>query len=118
MIDEIFSREYLENKYEKNLLKLRETKIHLAFERWKENLPGEYERYKYEKGSKKETQIGYNWVNMEAVNEEIIFLIDDYYFPVYTVKPRKGTEIVQVWHACGAIKKFGNALARKYPIKN
>ena len=39
---------------------------------------GIYERYKYEKGSKKETQIGYNWVNMEAVNEEIIFLIDDY----------------------------------------
>lgn len=83
LIDEILSREYLENKYEKNLLKLRESKIHLAFERWKENLPGEYERYKYEKGSKKETQIGYNWVNMEAVNEEIIFSIDDY-LNIYT----------------------------------
>ena len=28
-------------------------------------------------------KIGYNWVNMEAVNEEIIFLIDDY-LNIYT----------------------------------
>ena len=35
------------------------------------------------------------------------FIIDDYYFPVYTIKQREGTNIVQVWHACGAFKKFG-----------
>ena len=40
-----------------------------------------------------------------AVSE--IFIIDDYYFPVYVIKPRKGTKIIQVWHACGAFKKFG-----------
>lgn len=35
------------------------------------------------------------------------FIIDDFYFPVYVVHPREGTEIVQVWHAAGAFKKFG-----------
>lgn len=36
------------------------------------------------------------------------FIIDDFYLPVYVVeKLRKGTEVVQVWHACGAFKKFG-----------
>lgn len=36
-----------------------------------------------------------------------LFIIDDYYFPVYVVKPRKGTEVIQLWHASGALKKFG-----------
>lgn len=35
------------------------------------------------------------------------FIIDDYYFPVYVIEPRKGTDIVQLWHAAGAFKKFG-----------
>lgn len=34
-------------------------------------------------------------------------LLDDYYLPVYLIKPRKGTKIVQLWHAAGAFKKFG-----------
>lgn len=41
------------------------------------------------------------------------FLIDDFYFPVYVIKPRKGTEVVQVWHACGAFKKFGYSILDK-----
>ncbi|MDZ5471924.1 CDP-glycerol glycerophosphotransferase family protein [Bacillus sp. 31A1R] len=35
------------------------------------------------------------------------FIIDDFYFPVYLVKLRNGTEVVQLWHAAGAFKKFG-----------
>jgi len=35
------------------------------------------------------------------------FIIDDFYFPVYAIHPRKGTDIVQLWHAAGAFKKFG-----------
>ncbi|MBT2678830.1 CDP-glycerol glycerophosphotransferase family protein [Bacillus sp. ISL-35] len=35
------------------------------------------------------------------------FIIDDFYFPVYAIKPREGTDIVQLWHAAGAFKKFG-----------
>lgn len=31
---------------------------------------------------------------------------------------RKGVRVIQVWHATGAIKKFGNAIKREYPIRN
>jgi len=31
---------------------------------------------------------------------------------------RKGVIVLQVWHACGAIKKFGNVINREYPIAN
>lgn len=41
------------------------------------------------------------------------FIIDDFYFPVYVVKLRKGTEVIQVWHACGAFKKFGYSILDK-----
>ena len=42
------------------------------------------------------------------------FIIDDFYFPIYTVnKLRKGTEVIQVWHACGAFKKFGFSILDK-----
>lgn len=35
------------------------------------------------------------------------FIIDDFYFPVYVIKLREGTEVIQLWHAAGAFKKFG-----------
>lgn len=31
----------------------------------------------------------------------------DYYLPVISVKKRKETKVIQLWHACGAYKKFG-----------
>lgn len=34
-------------------------------------------------------------------------LIDDYFLACYLIKPRKETQIVQLWHATGAFKKFG-----------
>lgn len=34
-------------------------------------------------------------------------LIDDYFLAGYLVTPRKGTRIIQLWHATGAFKKFG-----------
>lgn len=47
------------------------------------------------------------------------FIIDDYYFPVYAIKPRKNTSIIQVWHACGAFKKFGyDVLEKGYGADN
>lgn len=36
-----------------------------------------------------------------------LFIVDDYYFPVYVITPRAGTTIVQTWHASGAFKKIG-----------
>ena len=42
-----------------------------------------------------------------------LFVVDDYYFPMYVVRPRSGTTYVQVWHACGAFKKFGYSVLDK-----
>ncbi|HET7180695.1 MAG TPA: CDP-glycerol glycerophosphotransferase family protein [Candidatus Limnocylindrales bacterium] len=36
-----------------------------------------------------------------------LFIVDDYYFPIYVITPRAGTTIVQTWHASGAFKKIG-----------
>lgn len=56
--------------------------------------------------------------------------LTDYYFPVYSVRPRNGTRVIQLWHACGAFKKWGystlgNAwgdkkgrMLERYPIHN
>ncbi|RSD26974.1 CDP-glycerol glycerophosphotransferase family protein [Mesobacillus subterraneus] len=35
------------------------------------------------------------------------FIIDDFYIPVYFVRPRENTEVIQLWHAAGIFKKFG-----------
>jgi CDP-ribitol ribitolphosphotransferase len=56
-----------------------------------------------------------------------VFIVDDYFFPIYVIRPRAGTTIIQTWHACGAFKKVGysvldksfgadEALARRVPI--
>ncbi|WP_408868931.1 CDP-glycerol glycerophosphotransferase family protein [Brochothrix campestris] len=37
-------------------------------------------------------------------------VIDDYCLPVYLVEKRQGVEVIQVWHAAGALKKFGHSL--------
>ncbi len=31
----------------------------------------------------------------------------DYFLPAYANNPRKGTRLIQIWHACGAFKKWG-----------
>ncbi len=36
-----------------------------------------------------------------------VFVVDDYFFAMYVIRPRPGTYRVQVWHAAGAFKKFG-----------
>jgi CDP-ribitol ribitolphosphotransferase len=36
-----------------------------------------------------------------------LFVVDDDFFPMYVVRPPAGTTYIQVWHACGAFKKFG-----------
>jgi CDP-ribitol ribitolphosphotransferase len=42
-----------------------------------------------------------------------LVVVDDYYFPMYAIHPRRGTRFVQTWHACGAFKKFGYSVADK-----
>lgn len=35
-----------------------------------------------------------------------VTFLDEYYLPAYANKPRKGSRLVQLWHGCGAFKKF------------
>jgi CDP-ribitol ribitolphosphotransferase len=42
-----------------------------------------------------------------------VFVVDDYFFPVYVISPRRGTTIVQTWHGSGAFKKFGYSVLDK-----
>jgi CDP-glycerol glycerophosphotransferase (TagB/SpsB family) len=42
-----------------------------------------------------------------------VVIVDDYFLPLYAVRPRPATTVAQVWHACGAFKKFGYSLAGK-----
>lgn len=42
-----------------------------------------------------------------------LFIVDDYFFPMYVVRKRQGTRFVQVWHGCGAFKKFGYSVLDK-----
>jgi CDP-ribitol ribitolphosphotransferase len=42
-----------------------------------------------------------------------LVVVDDYFFPLYVIRPRPGTRRVQVWHASGAFKKFGYSVLEK-----
>ena len=42
-----------------------------------------------------------------------VFIVDDYFLPIYAVNPRAGTTRIQVWHASGALKKFGYSVLDK-----
>ena len=42
-----------------------------------------------------------------------LFIVDDYFFPMYVIRPRRGTRFVQTWHACGAFKRFGYGLRQR-----
>jgi CDP-ribitol ribitolphosphotransferase len=55
--------------------------------------------------------------------------LDEYYLPAYAVKPRGDCMVVQLWHACGAFKKWGysteglswgpsKTLLRLFPMHN
>ncbi len=51
------------------------------------------------------------------INTSKIVLLHDNNYVVSHFK-REGVIVLQVWHACGAVKKFGNAIERQYPIAN
>ncbi|MBC1419328.1 bifunctional glycosyltransferase/CDP-glycerol:glycerophosphate glycerophosphotransferase [Listeria fleischmannii] len=42
----------------------------------------------------------------DVATAKYIFL-DDYYFQLYGTKAKASTEVIQLWHAAGAFKKFG-----------
>jgi teichoic acid ribitol-phosphate primase len=42
------------------------------------------------------------------------FILDDYYLPLYLIRVRNQTKVVQLWHASGPLKRVGYSL-RGYP---
>lgn len=44
---------------------------------------------------------------MVYLAESKVVIVDGYNLPVSLLKHKKGTKVIQVWHALGAIKKFG-----------
>jgi CDP-ribitol ribitolphosphotransferase len=42
-----------------------------------------------------------------------VTVVDDYFLPMYLVRPRPGTLYAQVWHAAGAFKRFGYSVLDK-----
>ena len=53
---------------------------------------------------------------VEMKKSKLIILNDNNYI-VSNRKP-KDTKVIQIWHAPGAVKKFGNQIKRQYPIRN
>ena len=51
------------------------------------------------------------------INRSGLVIINDNNYVISKHK-RVGVKVLQVWHATGAIKKFGNAIKREYPIAN
>ncbi|MFV0394055.1 MAG: CDP-glycerol glycerophosphotransferase family protein [Coprobacillaceae bacterium] len=51
------------------------------------------------------------------INRSKLVVLNDNNYVISNFK-RKGVNVLQVWHATGAIKKFGNVIKREYPIKN
>jgi len=48
-----------------------------------------------------------------------LFIVDNAYLPVHVRPHRKGTTVIQVWHAAGALKKFGVDIpAENRPIES
>lgn len=81
----------------------------------KNKYPYEVLYKKQEKGIKNKIKYFLHMIKVEYyMATSKYFIIDDFYLPVYMVsKLRKGTEIIQVWHACGAFKKFGFSIVEK-----
>lgn len=56
---------------------------------------------------------GENKMNLKLFREIILLsdahylILEDYYLPVYLIKPKKNLKVIQLWHAAGAFKKFG-----------
>lgn len=64
----------------------------------------------------------------EYATSRLVF-VEDAFFSLFANHPRKGTEVIQLWHACGAFKKWGYSTAdlkwgadrkslERYPIHN
>lgn len=79
----------------------------------------EYALFKYTPSLR--SQVAYVFAcirQLFIINRSHLVLLDFNNFVVSKFKRKKGVKVLQVWHATGAIKQFGNHVKRDYPIKN
>ncbi|ETY74376.1 CDP-glycerol glycerophosphotransferase family protein [Lactiplantibacillus fabifermentans] len=65
--------------------------------------------YHYDRSSK----LGFLWASIKALNalaHSELFIVDDYFFPLYAINKHADNQVVQMWHAIGSLKKFGLSL--------
>jgi len=100
-----------------NIRPLDDNKVVISVYRGKElegNLKFIYEEIlKLNKNSKIHLIFSENKMNLKLF-KDIFFIsnakyliLDDFYLPVYLIKPKKTLKVIQLWHAAGAFKKFG-----------
>ena len=78
-----------------------------------------YHLFEYEPGLK--SQLSYVIACIKqlfVINASHLVLLDFNNFVVSKFKRRRGVKALQLWHATGAIKQFGNNVKRDYKIKN
>jgi CDP-ribitol ribitolphosphotransferase len=66
------------------------------------------------------SKLGYFWNCLHqyiALKRSKLVIINDNNYIISRHKP-KHTQVIQLWHACGAVKKCGNQTKRAYKIKN
>lgn len=51
------------------------------------------------------------------INTSSVVIINDNNYVISNFK-KDYPIVIQIWHACGAVKKFGNEIKREYPIRN
>jgi len=57
-----------------------------------------------------ENRMNFNlFKELKTINNAQYLILDDYYLPVYLIKPSKRLKVIQLWHAAGAFKKFGHS---------
>jgi len=59
------------------------------------------------------SKIGFLLASLRALNaiaKSQLFIVDDYYFPLYALNKHSKNQVVQLWHAIGTLKKFGLSL--------
>lgn len=67
--------------------------------------------YHYDRSLK--SKIGFLWASIRALHAlatSELFIIDDYFFPLYAINKRPKNQVIQLWHAVGSLKKFGLSL--------
>ena len=53
------------------------------------------------------------FAQMKSIAQSKVVIIDGYCITISVLKHKKGLEVVQIWHALGAIKKFGYSVIGK-----